>query len=299
MIVATMPFRNEDWIAGLTLRAALMWVDAVVAYDHASQDRTPAILAEVAAEFPGRVHVVRNENPSWDEMQHRQAMLEKARSLGATHIVILDADELLTGNLLGLIRQLIEDTPSEKILQIPLYNLRWSVHCYHLTGIWGNRTVSLAFRDSSSLSWQGEQFHHREPFGILGVPRRPLSQEFGGILHFWGVSERRLIAKHALYKMTERIRWPQKLLPTIDQYYNQAIYADCTLGKSGPWTFAQTPVEWLKPYEGLMQYFHPDAKPWQVGEVIRMLAVEGAAKFQGLDLFGALDWKDETADHRE
>ena len=290
MIVALTPYRNEDWIAGLTLRAELQWADAVVAYDHASTDQTPSILKEVSAEHPGRVHIVRNDNPSWDEMQHRQAMLEAARSVGATHIAIIDADELLTGNLLNSIRGVIEGTPSNQILQLPLYNLRGRVQRFHATGIWGNRAVSVAFPDRPEIIWQGGCFHHREPFGS-GSLYCPILQGSGGILHFWGVDERRLIAKHALYKITERLRWPEKFLDHINSYYNQAIYEDASLAEHGGWTFAEIPNDWLQPYESLMQkYYHSAIEPWQVAEVIRLLKTEGEAKFAGLDLFGALEW---------
>ncbi|HXO41397.1 MAG TPA: glycosyltransferase, partial [Thermoanaerobaculia bacterium] len=55
-LVGMMPVRNEDWVLGLSLRAALLFLDEVVVLDHGSSDGTPELLASIAAEHPGRVH---------------------------------------------------------------------------------------------------------------------------------------------------------------------------------------------------------------------------------------------------
>ena len=39
-LICLMPARNEDWIIGLSARAALMWCDELIVMDHASTDRT-------------------------------------------------------------------------------------------------------------------------------------------------------------------------------------------------------------------------------------------------------------------
>src|SRR5271154_3836415 len=116
-----MPVRNEAWILGLSARVALMWCDELVIRVHGSTDASHEIAVEVQGEHPGRVHALLHHGTQWDEMRHRQNMLEVARDAGATHIAIIDADEVLTGNL-------VKGTPSPlwtiaapgELLQLPL-----------------------------------------------------------------------------------------------------------------------------------------------------------------------------------
>src|SRR4029077_11804069 len=123
-LIALMPARNEDWILGLSARVALCWCDELAILDHASDDGTPAIIEDLSREFRGRMIALREENSKWDEMGHRQALLNAARAACATHIALIDADEILTGNLLGSIRGMTERMPYGSILQLPGYNLR-------------------------------------------------------------------------------------------------------------------------------------------------------------------------------
>ena len=103
-IVGLMTVRNEDWILGLTLRAAMLVVDEMIVLDHASRDRTRAIIEEVAGEWPGRLHYRREDDPVWREAAIRQRLLEEGRELGATHFWVVDADEMVTGDLVPFIR---------------------------------------------------------------------------------------------------------------------------------------------------------------------------------------------------
>src|SRR4051812_45806793 len=133
-LVATMPVRNEDWILGLSLRALLMWVDAVVVGDHCSTDGTRAIIQQVMAEYPGRVLIRIESDPTWEEMRHRQCLLEDARSIGGTHIILCDADEILTGDLLPAIRDMVLDCPANATMQLPWLCLRDSHLQVHRSG---------------------------------------------------------------------------------------------------------------------------------------------------------------------
>src|SRR5690348_12957855 len=100
-LIGLMPVRNEAWCLGLTLRVALMWCDEVVVFLHACTDRSFEIVREIREEAGvDRVALSVYSNPIWNEMLHRQWMLLQARDHGATHIAIIDADEILTGDLL-------------------------------------------------------------------------------------------------------------------------------------------------------------------------------------------------------
>ena len=289
-VVGIMPVRNEDECLELTLRGALAWCDAVVVLCHAITDNSYAIIRGISAEQPGRVFAIHESNPAWDEMRHRQMLLEAARGVGATHIAMIDADEALSAPIAAHIRQAILNLPDKTVLQVPWIILRGSLNRFHKNGIWGDRWVSMAFKDSPGLRWEGDTFHHREPFGTEHAIRFA-GHEHGGILHLWGVSERRLRAKHALYKITERIRWPQKSIREIEAAYN--FWKGPTQPGEAPWEFGNVPAEWWAGYDTSM-ITECGEVPWQEAECVRLLEEHGSQKFSGLDLFG----QDKPADPR-
>lgn len=301
-LIGIMPVRNEAWCLGLTLRVALRWCDEVVVFKHACSDGTFDILCDIGREQPGRLWfpalsylpehassdpAMMSADPTWREMEHRQAMLHSARNRCATHVALIDADEFLTGNLLASIRAQVANCSNGMLLELPGYNLREGIaswHQYHANGIWGNRWFATAFLDQPGAHWGGDRFHHREPMGVAWRRWRPIPQGNGGTLHLWGASERRLRAKHALYRVTERLRWPDKPAAEIERLYSLATTP------REPWLFKSVPSEWLEPYADLMQYLDIDAEPWQVAEVKRLVKAYGVQTFHGLDLLGVPEW---------
>lgn len=286
-LVGLMPVRNEAWCLGFTLRVALQWCDEVVVCDHGSTDGSREIMEALASQ---RVIIREDREHDWREMEQRNMLLAECRLRGATHIALIDADEFLTANLIDDVvdfsaRGRANRTDRGTMLELPLYNIRECGTCpgvlrYHSNGVWGNRWVATAFQDSPALHWSGDRFHHREPFGCGWNRWRPIQQGDGGVMHLWGASERRLRAKHALYRITERLRWPQKSVAEIEKLYSLATVA------REPWTFAPVKPEWIEPYADLMQYLDIDAEPWQEAEVRLLLQTHGREKFSGLDLLG-------------
>ena len=291
-LVGLMPARNEDWILGLSARVALLWCDRLVILNHASTDNTESIVRKLQSECgEDRVQLMADSEPTWNEMDHRQRMLGWARAnateTGATHVAIIDADEILTGNLIDGVRDQVARLDRRTMLCLPGYNLRGGLNRYHLNGVWGQRWFSTAFRDSNEAHWKGDTFHHREPLGVAWLRYKPVNQGAGGVLHLWGANERRLVAKHALYKCTEALRWPGKPKKLIDTEYSLAIRGRPWIGDaSASWTFTNVPEAWWKPYASLMNHLRLDAVPWQEEEVRRLVAEHGRERFVGLDLFG-------------
>jgi hypothetical protein len=288
-IIGTMPVRNEHWILGWSARAIMQVVDHLVILDHCSTDGSRGIEHEIITEFPGRVTVLLDDNPVWFEMAHRQRMLDYARQLGATHIIMVDADEVLTANLISTIRATIEKLPKRLVLNLPWIALARGVDKFYASGVWSERFVSAGFVDLPEWHWkaQGEEkydYHHRHPMGLPYAPWEPVTQYEGGLLHFQFVNERRLRAKQAAYQVDEVLRWPGRQRPEeIARLYGRAVY------ESDPAVARTAPVkpEWLAGYEGLMErYFHPEAEPWQEAVVRRAIATHGRGRFKALDLFG-------------
>ena len=94
-IVSITPARNESWVLGFSLRAALRWVDHAVVLVHASTDGTLDVARAVQVEHVGRVTIIEESDPVWREMAQRQRLLDTARACGATHVANIDADEVL------------------------------------------------------------------------------------------------------------------------------------------------------------------------------------------------------------
>ena len=110
-------------------------------------------------------------------------------------------------------------------------------------------------------------------------------------MHLWGASERQLRAKHALYKITERLRWPDKPIATIEKEYSWAIKGEPghpSFGTPETWKYNTVPDSWWAPYAHLMKYLDVDAEPWQEAEARRLYAKHGPERFKGLDLFGVV-----------
>jgi len=290
-LVGTMPVRGDDWVLGLSVRVALMWCDTLVVRLHGEPGNAGRILGEIHA-TDSRLSWVYRADEKWDEMNHRQELLSLARVHGATHIAMIDCDEILSANLLPTIRSSIEQLPRHAMLSLPGYNLRSGLTKYHSNGIWGNRWFSTAFKDDPRAGWHGDKFHHREPEGVSWTPRRTVNHGAGGILHLWGANERRLKAKHALYKLTERLRFPGKDVAKIDQEFSWAIHGEPghrMYGTPKTWTYADVPASWWAPYAGLItEHLHLDDEPWQESQCRKLLGEHGREKFVGLDLFGVI-----------
>lgn len=292
-IVVTMPVRNEAWVFGLSARAALMWCDELLILQHTTADpATAGIIDELAQQYPKQIRAVLIEHSEeWEEMHHRQRLLEEARRWQASHIVIVDADEVLTGNLIPTIRGDIEMTHARTIMQLPWIQLRGGITEYHSAGVWADQWVSFAFRDDPVLHWaarDGYDFHHRHPMGRQLIPFRPVPRKKGGLLHLQMASERRLKAKQALYKMTEVIRWPGRIsVDDLNKMYDLTTFGRADKQCRDPHPMAKVPTDWWAPYESLIdKYLKVHADPWQEAECARLWKEHGPDKFAGLDLYG-------------
>ena len=285
-IVGLMLARNEEWILECTIPAAMEWVDTLVVLDHASTDSTPQIIASMIDRFPGRIVSLEvHDTEHWDEMDHRQMTLEVGRKIGGTHFAIIDADEMIRYDSVPIIRQSVESLIPRQILQVPLFCMWRSPYQYRSdNSVWGRAKLTLAFGDSPDMCWatrDGYHHHNRTPSNTHSIPLLPFpAREYGGACHLQWVDWERVKAKHAWYKMMERVRWG-KDHTVLNRVYGQALNESMV-------HVSTMPASWMLGWRDLINTIRIGEPSWHVAECRRLLEKYGRAKFAGLDLFGVV-----------
>jgi glycosyltransferase involved in cell wall biosynthesis len=285
-LVGMMPVRNEDWVLGLSLRAALLFLDEVMVLDHGSSDRTPELLARITAEHPGRVHRLAESDAVWRETAIRNRLLAAARQRGATHLCALDADEVLTGNLLPGIRGSIAALAPGETLWLPWLSLWRGLDRYRddesevATDCW----MMLGWRDDPAVHYRNNQgefdIHSRRVKGQSGTRRIGRDKADGGVFHLAFANWRRLRVKTAWYKMMETVRYPGlRTAAQLNQWYA------CDVDEGGLRTSAVAP-EWWEPYRAWRGEVALDGEPWHESECRQLWQRHGPTAFAGLDLWG-------------
>ena len=287
-VVALTATRNEDWVLGLSLRVSLSYCDAVVITDNRSTDRTTQIIHEAQAEFPDRqISIRRTDDEEWMELDIRQEMLDRGRQLGGSHFVIVDADEVPTGNLFPDLRELALKPARGRIASLPMIATYHAPNVFRWDGPWGETDqIPWAFCDSPALRRKvpaAYQLHHRAPYKAVNHGLMFADKNCGGLFHLQFVNKARLQSKAVWYKMFETLRYPGRRSPAdLNQIY------DWTLREDGDTQIYAVPDSWWAPYreKGWLQHFTPDAVSWQHHEVRKLAAEHGLEIFSGLNLHG-------------
>lgn len=283
-LIGLMLARNEEWVIEFSLKAALQWVDHMVVLEHSSTDRTPEIIEKISAENPRRVSLFRETTTVWDEMVHRHRTLEEGRKLGGTHFAIIDADEVLTGNLVFSVREWIEKLEPAQLLEVPLIPCWRSLAKYRNDkSVWSRSSLTLAVRDAPEIGWKpsgdGYQHHNRAPYGTRWTVLNPFEdKKAGGVMHLQFANWRRLRAKHYWYRMMETIRWPGRRTPQeLNKAYNEAL-------DESEIFLSNCPSEWWDFYGELPKLVQLDGPTWYEGEIKALWEEHGPEVFHGLEL---------------
>lgn len=277
-IVGLVRARNERWILSHSARVALSWCDELVLLNHVSVDGTMELALQLAAET-GRVHVLHDPDPRWHEMAQLNRMLATARYAGATHVAIVDADEVLTANLVPVIRGYADLLEAGEVLRVPWHNCWRSCDVYRDDlSKHGKQRVSLVFRDQPRLHWpEVEQYNHRSPVGIWAEKLWPAERGGGGVMHLQRVVWARAVARQRLYKIREVLEHPgAEPIEVIDARYSSSLTEDGAVLKPVPEAWWAHGLD-----RGLIDL---EAVSWEAAEAERLLAEYGAARFAGLSL---------------
>lgn len=259
-IVGVMPCRNEAWVLPASIPAAMKWCDSLCVLVHCSIDDTLSVVEEMAERYAGRVFFETVETPEWDEADFRGRLLASARSLGATHVSLVDADEVATAGMIAGIRSAAEAMKPGELLRVPWIHCWRSLNRYRCDDSpFGTATVPVLFADDSRLTYMAGadnyQLHKRFPVGC--EPRAIWTRDSGcGVLHLQHAVWKRVDAKQRNYMATEKRRWGKV----------HANYMG-TLDETGLVT-APIPDDWW-PVAGSKSLIDLAAEPWQAAELTK------------------------------
>lgn len=226
-------------------------------------------------------HIPEDTGKVWNEMDMRQENFRIGRLMGGSHFAIIDADEILTENLLPVIRPWLRHLSAGQILDLPMIPA-WGPGVYRDDdSVWTRARLTTGFRDKKELSWgaaaDGYHHHARPPKGAMPDRMWPIEKGQGGVIHLQFANTRRLLAKHVLYRMVDHLRWPgRESVEKLNWKYDQAL--------SEPGKLAPIPTEWMDSAQAAS--ISLNGIPWQEEEIKRLLAEHGHKAFEGLDLKG-------------
>ena len=222
-------------------------------------------------------------------MDVRQEMLDRGRRLGGTHFVIVDADEVPTGNLLPRLRELALTPARGCFVSLPMIATYHTTGVFRWDGLWGeSNQIGWALCDSARLRWKvadSYQLHRRIPYKAINQGLVIEDRERGGLFHLQFADEARLQSKAVWYKMIETLRYPGKRTPEdLNQIYDWALRAGSET------QLHAVPDSWWAPYrvKGWLRHFSPEAVSWQQQEIRKLVAEHGRERFSGLDLHGVV-----------
>ena len=281
-LVGIMLCKDEAWIIGCSMRAALRWVDHLILLNHDSTDGSSEIALEIEAkEYRNRVtFMYEPDTGQWDEMFVRQRTLEEARKVGATHVAIIDADEILTANYISEAHSWFKSLEPGQVLDVPMVPMR-TLDDYEVSGsVWASGIITLGFRDAPQLTWapRGDyHFHNRPPHGMVEPRVRKAPHGSGGVMHLQFAHRQRLIDKHVHYMLTERARWPDvRSIGELNTMYHRAVDEIGALAK--------VPREWWGDYRrDLIDLTGPS---WHEKASRSLVAQYGPELLSGLSLWG-------------
>lgn len=283
-IVGLIAARNEEHIIQQCLQALSLYTDAIVFLDDASTDNTLAIVQSVATRYHIETILC---NTQWfrDEPGDRNKLLQAGRTIGGTHFIVIDADELFTANFLPnnkLKKHILSLKEGDKLV-VPWIQL-WRSHTQYRDdkSVWASSQKVVAFCDDKSCFYQSEFIHTAPaPYNLKGEIILFTDRSYG-LLHFQFVNWENLLLKQAWYACLERIRFPKKLCCEINQRYAPAIdETNINLVKAD--------LDWLNGYVFFDESVYQKPSSWRKNQVCEWFNEYGKDYFAELNIWH-IDW---------
>lgn len=279
-VVAMFLVRDEEWCIGASVMAATEWADAILLWCHNCTDRTEEVARRAAILGHAEFAAVTSNDECWPEMKQRDEMYQYALSMGATHVGLVDGDEVCCREDRGLLRDYITALAPCEVLDVTMVPIvdkplqRRVDKC-----VWTQARLSVAVGCSKALTWaarDGYHHHRRVPMNVTKTKWVPSI----AVMHLQWLQRERIVAKHVWYRMYEHLIYPGRMTP-------EALNAkyDAALSREGMKTEQIDGTRWWGP-EFSRFVFEPRPRVWQEEEVLKMLKEYGRDRFKGLDLKG-------------
>lgn len=277
-IVGLLQVRNESAIIEQCLHALSFYTDAIVLVDDASNDQTVNIVRSVAQAYNVE-KIICNETSAWlcrTESDNRQKLLDAGRSIGGTHFIVIDADEMVTANCMKnnfLKNMILRLNPGDR-LQMNIIHL-W--RCFDRYRIYFDEKMKyFIFCDDGMCSYQQKFLHvDRVPLNLAGGANLTFDNDKYALIHLGYVHWPNVLARQAWYRCLERVRDPQKSAQEINKWYPAHKEKEATTHKIHD--------DWLTGYD----FFN--AKLFEYESVWRISQIHGWIEMFGKDYFSDLE----------
>jgi glycosyltransferase involved in cell wall biosynthesis len=275
-VVCVCPVKDESAQLDRFLSAASLWASHVIIADQGSTDQS----VEIALRYP-KVRVIRNDGRDYNEQARQRLLIDAARQVGGPRVIVaLDADELLSANVLASEEWLraLAAPPGTAIL-FDWFNLL--------------PDMRRGWRASTGLPWAYVDDGREHVGPPIHSPRVPWDESCPRIvmgdvkvLHYqyadWDLMKR----KQMWYQCWETIHSSD--LRPID-LYRRYHHMDAL----NPGDIIEAPVEWFSAYETAgIAVRHVEILPTDKWDhrILDLLLEHGPRQFRTVDLW-SVDWQ--------
>ena len=190
-IVAYIRCKNEEWVLEKWLARTAVFVDAIVALDDASTDKTHEILRS----HPKVIRLFRNPDQGgrWCQVRDLNRLLTEAKRLNPEWLYFSDADELADARLVGRLDELLADATVGQYLfrEITLWRSTSHYRVDRPDKYMRIHPENIALiRNVPSLRWECVRPYHKQLYGAIRSWLRGKRYNF---LRYPGTHDRRFV----------------------------------------------------------------------------------------------------------
>lgn len=224
-IVGLVQVRDEEIFITNCLKGLAPYTDAIIILDDASSDNTVSIIEKLVQECNIEIIIRNSEWKDWDEKSNKTKLLDAARAIGGTHMIIMDADEMFTASCLKddyLRKKILALKPGDS-MGCQLINLWRGLDVYRDDdSVWLPHDLPRFFCDNGTAYYRKGYLHDGAlPKGLDGTYY--ISDDVNyGLLHFQFVNWENLLIKQAWYRCLEYLHNPKQSVQRINAIYGRS-----------------------------------------------------------------------------
>ncbi len=304
-IVGVVATRNGSLLIEACLRGMAPYTDAIVVLDDVSQDNTVEIVEHLAQELP-IARIIKKTVWIRDERADKWMLLKAARELGATHVIMLDDDEILSANCAtdNWLKKEIAAMKPGQIMTFPMVNLWDSTEWYRDDALcsphsWKWGSITAVFCDDGACNYDTNPAWG--PSGSMHISRAPANRKRGDypdtikrfdityvLLHFKSVYLEDIRIKKAWYLMLEFLKLQEEKKNTqadikkLNDFYDKEFAGMLATNDNihcAPVPAAWTAYPWFDP-----AYFRR-TNIWRQQDIINWFTTYGTDYFNELHIW--------------